>query len=144
MTFCFTQGRYFTNNVSLTATHNFRTMLLHDTKLGFYTTGDVELQCDKVSLTLQDFLGSKSNDNGNKKLVMKRSYVILRSKDDSWGTKSKYLLNTEFTNDKLHLYWGKPPSSTQRKFVAMDCHGLKNILGNIRLSIITYLQLSTF
>ena len=113
----------------LATLHNFRTMLLHDTKVGFHTTGDLELQCDKVSLTLQDFLEVNQMIMTTRHSGDERSYVILRSKDDSWETKSKYLLNTEFTNDKLHLYWGKPPTSTQRKFVAMDCHELKHQFG---------------
>ena len=113
----------------LATLYNFRTMLLYDTKVGFHTAGDLELQCDKISLTLQDFLEVNQMNMTTKNSGDERSYVILRSKDDSWRTKSKYLLNTEFTNDKLHLYWGKPPSSTQRKFVAMDCHELKEHFG---------------
>ncbi len=113
----------------LATLHNFRTMLLHDTKLGFHTTGDVELQCDKVSLTLQDFLEINQMIMTIENSVDERSYVSLHSKDDSWKMKSKYLLNMEFTKDKLNLYWGKPPSSTQRKFVALDCHELKEHFG---------------
>ncbi len=113
----------------LATLHNFKTMLLHDTKLGFHTTGDLEVQFDKVSLTLQDFLEVNQMIMTTESAHDDRSYVSLHSKDGSWKTKSKYLLNVEFTNDKLNLYWGKPPTSTQRKFVALDCHELKEHFG---------------
>jgi len=113
----------------LATLHNFKTMLLHDTKLGFHTTGDLEVQFDKVNLTLQDFLEVNQMIMTTKSAHDERTYVSLHSKDDSWKTKSKYLLNVEFTNDKLNLYWGKPPTSTQRKFVALDCHELKEHFG---------------
>jgi len=112
----------------------FESILAYDNDKGFFTIGKQNHQFAEINLTIKTFFEINNVRMKKKRDGDSKEYVSLRSSDSAWKTRSKYLNKVEYINDMLHISWAKPPSSTQRKIIAKDCHLLKRIFGHYSIA----------